>query len=533
MFIRATCWLRSITRAVLASALLVTSLHAAPPRDLDRYAQRVLETFEAPGMVVVISERGQPSVVRTYGVRRMGEATKVDDQTLFAIGSTTKAFTSAVLATLVDEGKLTWDTRVADVLPGFRMYDPYASSEMTVRDLLVHRSGLGLGAGDLLFYPPTTLSRAEVVRKLRFIKPATSFRSGFAYDNLLYVVAGQLIEAVTGKTWEDGVRERILTPLQMNETSTSSVLPASANRAWPHVRLSDEARGLGPVTPLKEPLNLDNAAPAGALNTSGKEIARWLELQLGRGMDPGTNKRLYSEAQAREMWAAQTLIPIAPNPKPLELAQAHFKAYALGWVVSDYRGEQIIAHGGGVPGMVTLIVIVPGRDVAFALFTNSEEPAILSSVQYKLLDHYLGLKSPDWIAAVSETQKTKIAQVRELLAAGKTAADAPAEPAKGPSLAPEKYSGKYRDDWYGLATIENGANGLNIRFEHTPQFTGPLEHVRNDTFRTRWGNPALEDAYVTFALNPDGTVEKMTMRAISPLADFSFDFQDLLFKPVR
>lgn len=164
-------------------------------------------------------------------MRRLGEAAQVDEQTMFSMGSTTKAFTSAVLAMLVDEGKLTWDTKVVDVLPGFRMYDPYASSEMTVRDLLVHRSGLGLGAGDLLLFPPSTLSRAEIVHKLRYIKPATSFRSGYAYDNLLYVVAGQLIEAVCKDTWENVVRQRIFAPLQMAHTLTSSVTPAGANKA--------------------------------------------------------------------------------------------------------------------------------------------------------------------------------------------------------------------------------------------------------------------------------------------------------------
>lgn len=216
-------------------------------------------------------------------MRRLGEAAQVDEQTMFSMGSTTKAFTSAVLAMLVDEGKLTWDTKVVDVLPGFRMYDPYASSEMTVRDLLVHRSGLGLGAGDLLLFPPSTLSRAEIVHKLRHIKPATSFRSGYAYDNLLYVVAGQLIEAVCKDTWENVVRQRIFAPLQMAHTLTSSVTPAGANKGWPHGRVSMGMRGAGPITPLLTQLNLDNGAPAGSLNASIGDVARWLELQLGRG----------------------------------------------------------------------------------------------------------------------------------------------------------------------------------------------------------------------------------------------------------
>ncbi len=509
---------------------LACAAGAAPPADLDRYAARVMQTFETPGMVVAIAERGKPGVVRTYGVKRMGDTAKVDEHSLFAIGSTTKAFTAALLAMLVDEGKLTWDTKVSDVLPGFKMYDPYVSAEMTVRDLLVHRSGLGLGAGDLLFYPPTTLSSADIVERLRYIKPATSFRSGYAYDNLLYVAAGQVIEAVTKSSWHDVMRERILKPLGMSDTSTSSELAADVNRAWPHLRMSEVARGIGPMGPLAKPTTLDNSAAAGALNASGTDLVRWLELQLGRGLDPRTNTRLFSEAQSKEMWTPQTLIPIPPAQRGLELAKANYRAYALGWSVSDYRGELIIAHGGGVPGFVTMFVLIPNRDVAFAILTNSEEPGTLSSMQNRLLDHYLGLKSPDWITVISTNHKERVAKAREVLAAAKTTSD---EPAKGPSLPVAKYAGRYRDAWYGPVSIETVGEGLRIKFENTPSMVGTLEHVRYDTFRTHWEDRAIEDAYVTFALKPDGGIERMTLQAVSPLADFSFDYQDLLFTPER
>jgi CubicO group peptidase (beta-lactamase class C family) len=526
--------MRAFLRVALASAFLVaTASYAAPPRDLDRYAQRVLDTFESPGMAVAIVERGQPNVVRSYGVRRMGEAARVDEHTLFPIGSTTKAFTSALLAMLVDDGKLTWDTKVQDVLPGFRMYDPYVSAEMTVRDLLVHRSGLGLGAGDLMFYPPTTFTRADIVHKLRFIKPATSFRSGFAYDNLLYIVAGSVIEAVSGKSWEDVARERLLAPLQMSETSTSSLRPPTPNRAWPHARFSTELRGAGPMAPLAGPTDLDVAAPAGALNTSAMNITRWLELQLGRGLDPKTNARLYSEAQAREMWTGQTLMPVPPVAKGLELAKTSFRAYALGWIVSEYRGQTILSHGGGVPGSVTLITIVPERNVAFASMTNSEEVGALTALQYRLLDHYLGFTSPDWIKAVAGVSHDRISKGQEALAASRQSPQGAQGKAPGPSLALARYAGRYRDAWYGSATLESTPAGLTFRFDHTPSMSGKLEHVRNDTFRTRWTDRTVEDAYVTFALKPDGSIERMTMRPLSPLADFSFDYQDLLFLPER
>ncbi len=525
-----TAWLRSFATATIASVFFIGTSYAAAPADLDRYARKVMETFATPGMVVAIAEQGRPSVVRSYGVRRMGEPAKVDEHSLFAIGSTTKAFTAALLAMLVDEGKLTWDTKVSDVLPGFKMYDSYASSEMTVRDLLVHRSGLGLGAGDLLFYPPTTFSSQDIVHKLRYIKPATSFRSGYAYDNLLYIVAGRVIEEVSKSSWHDVMRQRILTPLQMDETATSSQLPAGVNRAWPHIRTSEQARGLGPLGPLGQPLNLDNAAAAGSLNTSGANLVRWLELQLGRGLDPRTHTRLFSEAQSREMWSPQTLMPIAPSPPGMALAKANFRAYTLGWVASDYRGQQVIAHGGGLSGFVTMIVLVPERRVAFALLTNAEEIGTLLSMQYRLLDHYLGVTSPDWITAIATEQKERIAKAQEALVAAATSKN---ETDKRFSLPLAQYAGRYRDAWYGLVTIDSAANGLSIRFEHTPTMSGTLEHVRHDTFRTRWSDRAIEDAYVTFALNPDGSIDRMTMKAVSPLADFSFDYQDLLFTPVR
>ena len=513
-----------------ATLLVASASFAAPPADLDRYAQRVLQTFGTPGMTVAIVEQGKPYVVRSYGVRKMGDAAKVDEHTLFAIGSTTKAFTTALLAMLVDEGKLTWETKVADVLPGFKMYDPYVSSEMTIRDIVVHRSGLGPGAGDLLFFPPTTYTRAEIIHRLRYIKPVTSFRSSFAYDNLLYIVAGEVIATLEKSSWEDTIRKRILAPLQMNDTTTTSVLPAGANRAWPHARASQEVRGTGPMSALSEVTTVDVAAAAGALNSNGLEIARWLELQLNAGMDAKSGTRLFSEEQSREMWTPQTLLPVSPAPQRLELAKGHFRAYALGWGLGDYRGQTILSHAGGVPGMVTLFVLVPEKHVAFALFTNSEEPGVLSSMQYRLLDHYLGLKSPDWITAVSETFKERLANAQEQLKANKEEGKEE-QGSKGPSLAMEKYAGRYRDAWYGTVTIERDGEGMKISFDRTPSMKGKLEHVRYDTFRTRWTDQNIEDAYVTFALNPDGTIERMTMRAISPLADFSYDYQDLMFVP--
>jgi CubicO group peptidase (beta-lactamase class C family) len=516
---------------IFCICLLLTPLagFAAPPADLDSYVEKAMSTFGVPGLSLGVVEQ-QATVARGYGVRRLGEAARVDEQTLFAIGSNTKAFTAAALAVLVDSGQLKWDDRVVDRLPGFRMFDAYASREMTVRDLLVHRSGLGLGAGDLLFFPPTDLSRAEIVERLRYIPPATSFRSGYAYDNVLYVVAGQLIEELAGQPWEKFIEGRVLAPLGMKDSVALFTSAGTANVAWPHARLEGEVRGMGPIKALESPTKLDNAAPAGAIGSSATDMLRWLSVQLARGALGKGSDRLFSEASAREMWTPHTLIPEQPLPKEIALTAAMFNTYALGWNVRDYRGTKIVTHAGGVEGTLSLTVLLPEKQVGIVVMINSEDGGALRAVFYRLIDHYLGLESPDWIAAYAQVQQDRLGKAAEVVRKIPTGKQS----VGSPSLAPAGYAGVYRDTWYGTVTITAGEKGaLQIRFDRSPGMVSALEHVRHDTFRTRFTNRRIEDTYVTFALRPDGSVDQMKMQAVSPIADFSFDYHDLLFKPVE
>src|SRR5277367_5743913 len=250
---------------------------SGPPADLDAYVARDMKTFDVPGIAIAIVKDGKVVLAKGYGVRKLGEATPVDENTLFGIGSNTKAFTSAALASLVDAGKISWDDKVYERLKGFQMYDPYVSHEMTIRDLLTHRSGMGLGEGDLLFWPHTTYTRDDIIYRLRFMKPASSFRSRFAYDNLMYIAAGQIIPAVTAKPWEEYIREKILQPLGM-KTSTLSTrdFKAGDNYASPHSKVDGKLQSI----PFQD---IDNAAPAGAINSSVAEMSRWILLQLNRG----------------------------------------------------------------------------------------------------------------------------------------------------------------------------------------------------------------------------------------------------------
>jgi CubicO group peptidase (beta-lactamase class C family) len=516
-------------RFIAALALVAASfpLAAAPPADFDARVESLRAKIGVPGLAIAIVENGEATLARGYGVSKTGAPERVDADTIFPTGSTGKAFTVAALATLVDAGKIAWDDKVTDRLPGFQMYDPWVTREMTIRDLLVHRSGLGLGAGDLLMVPRGSYSRAEAVRRLRFIKPATSFRSAYAYDNVLYMAAGQLIEAVSGQTWENYVREHVLQPAGMTQsTSDSDRRLATANRAYPHAR-PGRVRGTGPLQLLDERDELGRAAaPAGGLAISANDMSKWLVLQLAHGKLPG-GERLFSEAAHAAMWKPEVLQPIGPLPEALKLAEPMFQAYALGWGVRDYRGTKLITHGGAVLGFQSVVTLMPSKNIGFAIEINSEDGEIVLGLMYELLDHYLGFSRNDWPEKYSAFKQERLAGAAKALDAKS------AKPEKvGPSLPLARYAGTYADPWYGNIEVGSRNGSLTIDFKPTPRMAGTLEHWQYDTFITRLDDKTIEPAYVTFALDADGKVERITMKPVSPLADFSYDYQDLLFTPV-
>ncbi|MCD9033008.1 serine hydrolase [Luteimonas sp. Y-2-2-4F] len=490
--------------------------------------QAAIREHEVPGMAIAIVEDGRIVHAQGYGVRRLGAPDAVDADTIFPTGSTGKAVTAAALAILVDEGRLGWDDRVIDHLPDFRMYDPWVTREMTVRDLLLHRSGLGLGAGDLLFIPRSSRSRADIVRALRHIRPATSFRSGYAYDNILYIVAGEVVAAASGLSWEQFVRERIFAPLAMRTaTSHEDERFATDNRAQPHARIDPRLRGLGPqqVLPEREGLGQVGAA-AGGLSWSANDFARWLQLQLALGALPD-GARLYSEASAQEMWTPQVPVPIRPFPEPIAAITPQFSGYALGWNVQDYRGVKVVQHGGAVFGVLAFVVLVPERGIGISLQINSEDVEVLRGLGYELLDHYLGLPPRDWVAAFDAWNEQRLAGGLAAL----EAAGGQTRKASRPSLPPAGYAGRYADPWYGPIAIDERGGRLRIDFLQTPDMAGTLTHWQYDTFRADWDDASIEPAYVTFALDADGEVAQVRMKAVSPLADFSYDYHDLLFEP--
>lgn len=509
----------------------VAASAASATYNLDADVTRVMKTFDVPGIAIAIVKDGKVVATRGFGVRKLGQPAPVDANTLFEVASNSKAFTAAALAMLVDEGKLAWDDPVTKHLPDFQMYDAYVTHEMTVRDLLTHRSGLGLGAGDLLWWPTTSFSTDEIIEKLRYIKPATSFRSAYAYDNLLYIVAGKIIAAKSGKSWGDTVREKILNPVGMTGTTTSLAEGASiANQAGAHSKINERIA-------LVKSMPVANAVGAVGINTNAEDIAKWMQVLLdegkiaSKGMDAGGKPvRLYSEARAKDLWSAQTPIRISEPPAALAATRPNFSAYGLGFQLRDYHGQKVAMHGGALQGFYSRVVLVPESKLGIAIFTNAESGGALNALQYRLLDQYMGYAPADWIGIVADQEKAMHAkELARVKAAGTSRAAA-----SKPSLALADYEGDYQDAWYGKATISHVGKKQILTMSRTPDLTGELVHFQHDTFIVHWKERNFNaDAYVTFALNPDGSIERMRMAPVSTETDFSYDFQDLHFVPVQ
>jgi CubicO group peptidase (beta-lactamase class C family) len=512
-----------LTAVVAAQPAAQSSPRPAPPPDVDQWVARAMRTFDVPGLALAIVKDDGVVLAKGYGVRKLGETTPVDARTLFGIASNTKAFTATALGLLVEEGKIEWDAPIVRYLPAFAMWDPFVTRELTVRDLLVHRSGLGLGAGDLLWWPESTYDRKEIARRLRFIQPATSFRTAYAYDNVLYLVAGELIETISGQTWENFVTSRILAKVGMTGTNVRhSAAAAGGNVATPHAPIDGKVRSI-------RPFDSDNTNPAGGINSSAEDMAKWLRVQLSGGV-LANGSRLFSAATARQLTSIVTPIPVGDPPPELLPLTMNFHGYALGFDIRDYRGHKMVTHTGGLPGYVSRVAMIPDLNVGVAVLTNQESGEAFDSIAFHVLDHYLAAPAFDWIDGYKKVQARNEASMAQAENKDTAARDA----ASKPSLPLAKYAGTYRDAWYGDITIAAEGGKFVIRFSHTPSLAGDLEHWQHDTFIARWRNQELRaDAYVTFALNPDGSIDQAKMRAVSPATDFSFDFQDLLLQPVR
>ncbi|HEX7089153.1 MAG TPA: serine hydrolase [Longimicrobiales bacterium] len=485
----------------LALGLLLPAPVAGQPEleELDAYIEQAMRDWGIAGMSVAIVKDGRTIYARGFGVRDVTKGEPVDEHTLFAIGSNTKLFTAVAIGMLVDAGKMEWDGRIIDYLPWFRLYDRYATRELTVRDALSHRSGLGR-RGDALWYG-TPYSREEVIRRVRYLEPNSSFRSQFGYQNIMFLTAGEALAAVAGTSWDAFIDERIFAPLGMDRSNTSvKSLARMTNVAQPHEATPD---GPKPI-PWRD---IDNVGPAGSINSSAAEMAHWLKFLLAWGEYDG--RRLIEEETLRTIMSPHTIVE--KNPSDTLAPSRHFSAYGLGVLLSDYKGHKIQSHTGGIDGMLSNVTTIPEKNVGWVILTNTSYNGLYTALSNYLLDTFLGGDRKDWNAIALARWKEQRARAE----AARARLEEQRARGTRPSLALEKYAGVYTDSMYGDLRIVHGPAGLRLSWG--PYQDVPLEHWHYDTFTAEGSGLGDGRTFVTFRLNARAEVAAVE---VSGLEDF-------------
>jgi CubicO group peptidase (beta-lactamase class C family) len=489
---------------------------------VDAVVARTLKAFDVPGMAVAVVQDGRVVLAKGYGVRSLATKELVDAHTLFGIASNTKAFTTAALGLLVEAGKLRWDDKVTDYIPEFKMYDPYVTAEFTVRDLLTHRSGLGLGAGDLMQFPDSAdFTVKDVIHSLRYFKPVSSFRSKFDYDNSLYIVAGEVVTRVAGQPWAEFVEARLLRPLGMHRSA-----PVFARLPDPTNVIDAHGPVEGKVQVIRRDLNT-LLGPAGGIYSSVADLSQWAMMLLG---GPGAPAPLLKPATLQELWTPQTILPVSPAPSPY---RTHFAAYGLGWFLRDVRGYKEVSHTGGEIGMVTKVTLLPELHVGIIVLTNQENGLAFTAVSNFIEDHYLGVSGLDRVQEMVDRNSALHGEADKVTAAvwQQVAAAQKAVP-KRPDY--RAYVGRYHDVWLGDVAVYTQGTQLWLRAQRAPRLVGQLLPYRGSTYAVRWQARSLNaDAFAAFALDEQGRATGLKMKVISPATDFSYDFQDLDFARVE
>lgn len=490
-------------------AFVFAKISDAKLAEIDAYANQVMNDWHQPGMAIAVVKDGKTVFAKGYGAREIGKPEKVDENTLFAIASNSKAFTTAALSILIDEGKIGgWDDPVSKYLPGFQLYNPYVTESLTIRDIVSHRVGLDTFSGDLLWYE-TTYTNDEILNRVKFLKPVRGFRAGFGYQNLMFIAAGKIIENVSGMKWQDFVRAKILNPLGMTGVKTSvRDYKSGDNVAVPHNESGGKLRALPQGI-------VDGAAGAVRINASVSDLSKWLRLQLAMGEFEG--KRIYSEKNAWEMWQPAVILPISMAAAKA-VPTRHFNTYALGWNAFDYQGKKIVTHGGGLDGMLSKTVLIPEDKLGFVVLTNSEFP-VYNIMQQKMLDVFTDAPKRDYNAEA--LKRAEASKKSDLEAAQKL--EASRVPNTKPSLILKDYAGTYTGNLYGDATITEENGKLVLRMLPSPNFVADLEHWHYDTFRIRW-RPSVSynfpAGFVTFAIDKNGKASDFSID--QPNNDFWF-----------
>lgn len=491
--------------------------------EIDSLVERSLKAFDVPGIAVGIIKDGQVIHAKGYGVQSLNTKLPTDENTLFGIASNSKAITCTALGMLVDAGKIKWDDKVRDYIPEFKLYSPYVTEEFTIRDLLTHRSGLGLGAGDLMFFPDSSdFELKDIIYNLRFLKQTSGFRTKYDYDNLLYIVAGEIVARVSGGSWDDYVEEKIFMPLGMNKTAGSfDRLKDKSNVIDGHAPVNGKVQVIARST-----VKVGHAA--GGVNSNITDLNKWVQLWLNKGKyGDGLSKRLFSEKVYREITSAQTIIQVG-GPGPYN---THFAAYGLGFFLSDEKGYKKVTHTGGLEGMVTQITMIPELNLGIIVLTNQQEGGAFISVTNQIKDSYYGIAGTDRVTEYSKGRRGQVEMANKLVDSIWKEIQV-VKPSDKANI--NLFTGTYHDVWFGdiIISVKNGKAWFDSK--RSPKLTGELFYYKGNTFVVKWIDRSMDaDAFLNFSLNEEGKASGLKMRAISPLTDFSYDFHDLDFSKVK
>ncbi len=469
--------------------------------NLDGFIEHAMQDWGTPGVAIGIVRNDSVLLAKGFGVKKLGSKEKVDAHTLFAVASNSKAFTAALIGMLVDEGKLTWDDRVVEHLNNFQMFDPYVTREINLRDLMTHRSGLPVFGGDRLWIGGGK-SREHIVHQVRYLQPSAPFRTKYQYNNLMWLVAGQVYAAVTGHSWDDGIKQRIFSPLGMGESNTSTN-QLKNNFAIPHESID------GKIRPIDYD-NVDTVGPAASINSNVLDMMKWMRLNLSNGTFEGT--QILSRRVSAEMQSIQ--IPNNISSFNREKLNMRFSGYGLGYGIQEFKGYKMVRHSGGLSGMISLQVLIPKKNIGIIVLSNRAPNSLPWVISYTILDQMLGFTQTDWNAEYL-TLKEKSKKAREVKREQLLVERAHETQ---PSLKLSDYVGDYFEDFSGTAKVEMQDNRL--QFNYKPRYIADLEHWHFNTFRVKWRNPIFDmpaESFATFKLDEKGTVSEVTITFYQPI----------------
>jgi CubicO group peptidase (beta-lactamase class C family) len=476
---------------------------------IDGYLAKTASDWGTPGISVGIVKDGRIIFAKGYGVLETGKTTAPDGNTLYAIASNTKAFTTAMLAMLVQEGKISWDDKVKKYLPYFELYDPWVSNETTIRDLLCHRVGLGTFSGDVIWYK-SDLTSEEIIKRLKYLPADYDFRSGFGYSNVMYITAGEIINKVTGKSWTENLQQRILLPLGMNRSTCSlKKMGNIGNHATPH------AMENGKNIPIPW-TNWEEYAALGGIISSANDMCKWMILNLNNGING--KDTLLIPASRNALWKLHN--NFTTDYTGMSDTRTHFHGYGLGWDLSDYQGRMRVSHSGAFDGMISSVTMIPDERLGVVVLTNGLEAPTTAMTNY-VLDAFLGVKEKDWSSAILE--RVKAGKKRD-----NRISERISKQVKGtrPSLSLKNYAGNYFSDIYGTIRVTLKDSLLRLDFEHSPQLSATLEHWHYDVWKINWDQ---KQAWFSF-----GTVKfNMTNNLSVTGMDFDVPNDDIFFEELK